>query len=142
MEVAQWVQMLGLEEKLVMFIGYFLLVIWTLVAMAAVELKNGDFNRGDFGPFVSVFLTYLTILGGLEAFLMAVSGVPSLQEAAQFIQFIGYGGAVFHCFKRLLHNLSLLGLEIPGLKQKVESADPGKTNEESQVLEEEKEDDR
>lgn len=140
MEVAQWVQTLGLEEKLVMFIGYFLLVIWTLVAMAAVELKNGDFNRGDFGPFISVFLTYLTILGGLEAFLMAVSGVQSLQEAAQFIQFIGYGGAVFHCFKRLLHNLSLLGLEIPGLKQKVEAADPGKGQEES--VEIEKEDDR
>ena len=65
MEVAQWVQALGLEEKLIMFVGYFLLVIWTLVAMAAVELKNGDFNRGDFGPFISVFLTYLTILGGL-----------------------------------------------------------------------------
>lgn len=126
----EWIQTMGLEEKLMMFIGYFLLVLWTLVAMAAVELKNKDFNRGDIGPFISVFLTYLAILGGLEAFQLAVHGVESLKEAAQFIQLIGYGGAVFHCFRRLLQNLSELGLSIPGLRSKIDEVDPGKGSEE------------
>ena len=122
----EWIQTLGLEGKLTMFAGYFMLVLWTLVAMAAVELKNNDFNRADFGPFLVVFLTYVTILGGLEAFQMAVKGVTALEEATQFLQLVGYGGAVFHCFRRLLENLALLGLNIPGLRSRVEQVDPGK----------------
>ena len=128
----EWVQTLGLETKLTMFVGYFMLVMWTLVAMAAVELKNKDFNRADFGPFLSVFLTYIAILGGLEAFQMAVNGVAGLEEVTQFAHLVGYGGAVFHCFRRLLDNLALLGLNIPGLRARVDQMDPGKGNEDVQ----------
>lgn len=125
--------MFGLEELLadrgfgveeIALLGYAGLLLATIIAKVAVEIKNNDLRWNDIPEFLSIVIRYAVFLVGLEAMGMILGVSPETKELFKVVQVGGFVGATFHCFKHFIATIRLLGMDLKQFNARIEQIDP------------------
>lgn len=115
---------MGMSAEEIALIGYGVLLLSTLVAKVAVEIKNKDLRWNDIPEFMSIVSRYVVFLVGLEALGMILGVSAETKELFGLVQMGGFIGATFHCFKHLVASVRLLGMDLKQFNARIDEIDP------------------